>query len=60
MSGSRRSFSRRTFLKAAARVTAGTALIRQVHPRVIDLGWGALKSALVNLRDSGFVAREPR
>jgi len=28
-----------------------------IHPRVIDLGWGKLKSALVNLPDSGFVAR---
>ena len=30
-----------------------------VHPRIIDLGWGTLKSALVNLPDSGFVARPP-
>src|SRR5262249_1676231 len=28
-----------------------------VKPIVIDLGWGALKSALVNLPDAGFVAR---
>ncbi len=28
-----------------------------VHPRVIDLGWGTLKSALANLPDSGFVDR---
>ena len=28
-----------------------------VHPRVIDLGRGKLKSALLNLRDSDFVAR---
>jgi hypothetical protein len=27
-----------------------------VNPSVIDLGWGKLKSALVNLRDAGFVA----
>jgi hypothetical protein len=27
-----------------------------VKPLVIDLGWGTLKSALVSLRDSGFVA----
>ena len=27
-----------------------------VKPLVIDLGWGTLKSALVNLQDSGFVA----
>ena len=26
-----------------------------VKPLVIDLGWGTLKSALVNLKDSGFV-----
>jgi hypothetical protein len=30
-----------------------------VHPRVIDLGWGTLKSALMNLPDSAFVARPP-
>jgi TAT (twin-arginine translocation) pathway-exported protein len=28
-----------------------------VKPLVIDLGWGTLKSALVNLPESGFVAR---
>ncbi len=27
-----------------------------VDPRVIDLGWGTLKSALVNLKDGAFVA----
>jgi hypothetical protein len=27
-----------------------------VKPLVIDLGWGSLKSALVNLHDSGFKA----
>ena len=27
-----------------------------VKPLVIDLGWGSLKSALVNLHDSGLVA----
>jgi hypothetical protein len=27
-----------------------------VKPLVIDLGWGTLKSALVNLPDTGFVA----
>ena len=29
-----------------------------VKPIVIDLGWGDLKSALINLPDSGFVARQ--
>ena len=28
----------------------------RVRPLVIDLGWGTLKSALVNLHDAGFVA----
>jgi hypothetical protein len=28
-----------------------------VEPRVIELGWGELKSALVNLEDQAFVAR---
>jgi hypothetical protein len=28
-----------------------------VKPLVIDLGWGSLKSALVNLQDAGLVAR---
>ena len=27
-----------------------------VKPLVIDLGWGTLKTALVNLKDAGFVA----
>jgi hypothetical protein len=27
-----------------------------VKPLVIDLGWGTLKSALVNLEDAGFIA----
>jgi hypothetical protein len=30
--------------------------LMRVKPRVIDLGWGTLKSALVNLKDSGFAA----
>ncbi len=29
-----------------------------VKPIVIDLAWGDLKSALINLADSGFVARQ--
>ena len=29
-----------------------------VHPRVIDLGWGTLKSALVNLQNASFVASQ--
>ena len=29
-----------------------------VHPRVIDLGWGTLKSALLNLHDSTFALRQ--
>jgi len=30
----------------------------QVKPIVIDFGWGNIKSALVNLPDSGFVAQQ--
>jgi hypothetical protein len=29
-----------------------------VKPIVIDLGWGDLKSALINLQDSDFVSRQ--
>jgi hypothetical protein len=33
-----------------------TADFMRIRPLVIDLGWGRLRSALMNLRDSGFVA----
>jgi len=50
-------FDRDYFVQQVAGLTQLAGEFMLVHPRVIDLGWGTLKSALVNLPDSGFVAR---
>src|SRR5436309_172266 len=50
-------FDKDYFVQQVAGLTQLAGEFMLVHPRVIDLGWGRLKSALVNLPDSGFVAR---
>ena len=50
-------FDRDYFVQQVAGLTQLAGEFMLVHPRVIDLGWGTLKSALANLPDSGFVAR---
>jgi len=50
-------FDKDYFVHQVAGLTQLAGEFMLVHPRVIDLGWGRLKSALVNLPDSGFVAR---
>ena len=42
-------------MQQVAGLTQLAGELMQVEPRVIDLGWGTLKSAMVNLKDSGFV-----
>src|SRR5438093_1612457 len=52
-------FDKDYFVQQVAGLTQLAGEFMLVHPRVIDLGWGTLKSELVNLPDSGFVARPP-
>jgi hypothetical protein len=49
-------FDENYFAQQVAGLSQITADFMLVKPRVIDLGWGTLRSALVNLHDSGFVA----
>jgi hypothetical protein len=49
-------FDKDYFVQQVAGLTQLTGELMQVEPRVIDLGWGTLKSALVKLPDSGFLA----
>jgi hypothetical protein len=44
------------FVQQVAGLAQITADFMLVRPLVIDLGWGTLRSALMNLGDSGFVA----
>jgi hypothetical protein len=44
------------FVQQVSGLTQITGDLLRVDPRLIDLGWGTLKSALVNLKDSAFVA----
>ena len=48
-------FDKDYFVQQVAGLSQLAAEFMLVKPLVIDLGWGALKSALVNLQDSGFV-----
>ena len=48
-------FDKNYFVQQVAGLSQLAGEFMLVKPLVIDLGWGALKSALVNLRDSGFV-----
>jgi hypothetical protein len=49
-------FDKDYFVQQVAGLTQLTGELMEVKPRVIDLGWGTLKSALVKLPDSGFLA----
>jgi hypothetical protein len=49
-------FDKDYFVQQVAGLTQLTGELMLVKPQVIDLGWGTLKSALVKLPDSGFVA----
>jgi len=49
-------FDKDYFVQQVAGLSQLAGEFMRVKPLVIDLGWGTLKSALVNLHDSGFVA----
>jgi hypothetical protein len=49
-------FDRNYFVQQVAGLSQLAADLMVVNPRVIDLGWGSLKSALVTLKDASFVA----
>jgi hypothetical protein len=49
-------FDKDYFVQQVAGLSQLAGEFMLVRPLVIDLGWGALKSALVNLQDSAFVA----
>ncbi len=49
-------FDRDYFVQQVAGLSQLAGELMLVEPRVIDLGWGELKSALVNLEDQAFVA----
>jgi hypothetical protein len=51
-----RGFDRDYFVQQVAGLSQIAGEFMLVKPLVIDLGWGALKSALVNLPDSAFAA----
>jgi hypothetical protein len=51
-------FDKNYFVQQVAGLSQLAGEFILVHPRVIDLGWGTLKSALVNLKDAGFAAPE--
>jgi hypothetical protein len=51
-------FDRDYFVQQVAGLSQLAGELMLVKPIVIDLGWGDLKSALINLPDSGFVARQ--
>jgi hypothetical protein len=49
-------FDQHYFVQQVAGLSQLAGELMLANPSVIDLGWGKLKSALVNPRDSGFVA----
>ena len=49
-------FDKDYFVQQVAGLSQLAGEFMRVHPRVIDLGWGTLKSAIVKLKDSAFVA----
>jgi TAT (twin-arginine translocation) pathway signal sequence len=51
-------FDKDYFVKQVAGLSQLAGELMLVKPIVIDLGWGELKSALINLPDSGFVPRQ--
>ena len=50
-------FDKNYFVQQVAGLSQLAGELMLVKPLVIDLGWGALKSALVKLQDSAFVAQ---
>ena len=50
-------FDKNYFVEQVAGLSQLAGEFMLVKPLVIDLGWGALKSALVKLQDSAFVAQ---
>ncbi len=51
-------FDKNYFVKQTAGLSQVAGELMLVKPIVIDLGWGNLKSVLINLPDSGFVSWE--
>jgi hypothetical protein len=51
-------FDKDYFVQQVAGLSQLAGELMLIKPIVIDLGWGDLKSALINLPDSGFVARQ--
>jgi hypothetical protein len=51
-------FDKDYFVQQVAGLSQIAGELMLVKPIVIDLGWGDLKSALINLPDSGFLARQ--
>jgi hypothetical protein len=51
-------FDKNYFVQQLAGLSQLAGELMQVKPIVIDFGWGDIKSALVNLPDSGFVAQQ--
>jgi hypothetical protein len=51
-------FDKDYFVQQVAGLSQLAGELMRVEPLVIDLGWGKLKSALANLPDAGFAARE--
>ena len=49
-------FDKNYFVQQVAGLSQLAGEFMLVKPRVIDLGWGTLRSALMNLKDSGFAA----
>jgi hypothetical protein len=50
-------FDQNYFVQQVSGLSQIAAELMRVRPVVIDLGWGELKSALIKLPDSGFVAQ---
>jgi hypothetical protein len=51
-----RGFDKDYFVQQVAGLTQIAGDLMRVKPLVIDLGWGTLKTTLVNIKDAGFVA----
>jgi len=51
-------FDKEYFVQQVAGLSQLAGELMLVKPIVIDLGWGELKSALINLPDSDFIARQ--
>jgi hypothetical protein len=51
-------FDKEYFVQQVAGLSQLAGELMRVRPIVIDLGWGELKSALINLPDSAFVRRQ--